>query len=301
MGKTVLICVGCLLVLSLFPQGILASQGVKILSYPDQGQTLISASLDQLKASPSTFTSIDPNFKDDGPTRFTGTSLENFLSSLNISFKEGVTIVGMDQYIGYIPYRILVKDQAFLTWELNEKAIGIMKGGPLKMIYPGEAKVHGSCYVWYVDAIIAGKPLNPFFEVSFQGNIKKIRAKDLLSESERLDKKLFSMPAGCRHDMKLKNNEVVIKAIDLNKLIDQTFGTSPQKVTLIPSAGSSILITKQALAFPIFVTLSCDGNPIHPAFGGPFSVIFPVERHRSMAGLVPESGALFFLNKIIVE
>lgn len=302
MGKNVLKVMGCLFVLFLFPHGLLASPGVKILSSTNQGQTVIKVSLDQIKAFPSTFTAIDPNFKKDGLTRFTGTNIKKLLSSLDISFKEGVTIVGMDQYIGYIPHGILAKNQAFIAWELNEKPIGIMKGGPLKMIYSRGAKVHGSCYVWYVDAIIAGEPdANSFFELSFRGKTTKIRARDFLSDSEILDEKLFSIPAGCRNGMKPKTCERIIKAINLNRLIELTFGTNAHQVTLIPSAGSSVLLKKQALSFPIYITLSCDGKPIHPALGGPFSVIFPIEHHRTLAGLVPESGALFFLDKIMVE
>ncbi len=50
-----------------------------------------------------------------------------------------------------------------------------------------------------------------------------------------------------------------------------------------------------------FLVWQMNDKPLGQFNGGPFSIIFPVEQHPELKGLVPESGALLFLKKIIIE
>ena len=288
-------------ILLLFSNNLFAGVGVRILTSTDQGSKFTRVDLETMQTFASTVKAIDPNFQKDGLAEFTGITLKRLLSISNISFDNGVTVICADQYIGYIPFQILFKDQALLAWHLNGNRISRLKGGPLKIIYPDEAQIHGSCYVWYVDTIIAGELTRPSFQLTYQGNTRKLRIDDISSGVERLDEKLFSMPLGCRNGLETKKTGRVINVITLKKLIDLEIGKEVNQVTFIPFAGASIRINKAALSFPVYITLSFDGKPIHPALGGPFSVIFPIEQYRALAGIVPESGALFFLNQIILE
>jgi hypothetical protein len=53
--------------------------------------------------------------------------------------------------------------------------------------------------------------------------------------------------------------------------------------------------------YPVSIVVGWGAQALHPSLGGLFSIIFPVEQHPELKGLVPDAGALFFLEKIIVE
>jgi hypothetical protein len=55
------------------------------------------------------------------------------------------------------------------------------------------------------------------------------------------------------------------------------------------------------LDYPIVMVTTMGNTPLHPVFGGAFSVQFPLEDHPELAGTVPESGAFFFLKKISIR
>jgi len=57
----------------------------------------------------------------------------------------------------------------------------------------------------------------------------------------------------------------------------------------------------QVFDSPVSIIVSCDKDGLHPSLGGPFSIISPVEKHPELKGRVPDAGALFFLEKIIVK
>lgn len=301
MGKKGLKIIGCLFILFFIPQGLFAGPGVKILTSTGQGLASVRINLDEMQPFSSTLRFIDPNFQKDGKTDATGITFKTLLSMSEAFIDEGVTVIGSDQYTGYIPFHVLEKDQALLAWGLNGTPIGRMKGGPFKVVYPDIASVHGSCYVWYVETIIAGTLEHPSFQLIRKGETKTLGISDLAAKGERLDETLFSLPAGCRGNIEPIGSKREIKAITLNRLIHLFSDRNVSQVTFIPLAGQGIRINKAALSFPIYITLSLDGKPIHPSLGGPFSVIFPVEQHPALSSIVPESGALFFLDKIIVE
>ncbi|MCF6246153.1 MAG: hypothetical protein L3J69_02205 [Desulfobacula sp.] len=261
----------------------------------------VSISLEMMQHHAVSFKATDPNFKTDGRVSFTGISIKRLFSLAGQPLQDGVTLIARDQYVGFIPSDKLGKMAPHLVWQLNGQPISKLKGGPLKIVYPDDSGVHGPCYVWYVDTLISGR-MQPFsFQWSYKGKVNWFNIEDTRINVETLDHELFSIPAGCKADM--RNNGILgqVKAISMKDLIGPVIFENANRVTLVPFSGMPIKLSKAALQYPIYITVSSGGKPLHPAFGGPFSVIFPVEQYPKLFTIVPESGALFFLQQIRVE
>ena len=208
--------------------------------------------------------------------------VKTLFDQVGSSYENGITVIGADQYVGFLSKEQVSRDIALLAWEMNDQPLGQLKGGPLKIIFPDQARVHGSCYTWYVDTLIAGPLDRASLTVQIKGRetISYTR-EDLVPFAEKLKFSMFSIPQECR-----------------NAFLDQ----QPDKIIYaVPFAGAPMILKPEILDYPAFVIVSCGKEALHPALGGPFSIIFPVEQYPGLKDLVPESGALFFLGKIIVE
>ena len=242
---------------------------------------------------------VDPNFKADGPARFTGIALEKLMDISGLVLdSQGVTAVGVDQYVGFFPAGRVVQDGGLLVWQMDGRKIPVFKGGPLKIVFPLEAGIHGACYTWYVDILIAGTFDNPGLAIQQQTGRKVFARNTLLSRSMALAPYLASFPQGCRNALLDKRPEKDLRAVPLTDLIQEP---PVSGITLKTLAGKDIRLRADIFNYPAFLVVGTWNAALHPAFGGPFSLVFPVEQHPDLAELVPESGAVFFLEEIVIE
>ena len=257
--------------------------------------------LTSLKPYEEILTTIDPNFKKDGATEFRGIRIPKLLEIARIRSDQGLTVIGADQYVGYLPKEKLV--DGFLVWEMNQKPIRGLKGGPLKIVFPETTGVHTSCYTWYVDAMVAGIAERAELTVVAGSRQARYRRTDLLAHAGPLTPALFSIAQGCRNEFKAQSTVSQIQAVPLTYFFppDQLDPEEINTIVLKPFSGPEIQLSPDILNYPVFILVACDEHPLHPSLGGPFSIVFPVEDHPDLQGMVPESGALFFLEKIIVK
>lgn len=291
----------CFLILFVFTAHASEKTQIKVIWSDGKGYQVRPVDVKSFESSAVSIHLIDPNFKKDGLTKFTGLSVKQLLNHLKIDTVNGITIAGKDQYIGFLPFQDIEKDIALIAWSMNDKVISPLKGGPLKIVYPIEADVHGSCYIWYVDTIFIGDPDISYFKFTEKNNTKFIYGDALVKKSQVLDHKLFSIPPGCKNSIEMKEYGVGIQVVTLQSLLKEHATGTPGRISLVPYVGPRIVLDTNIQEYPIYIALSCGKKPIHYSLGGPFSVIFPVEKYRHLATVFPESGALFFLKEIIAE
>lgn len=248
-----------------------------------------------------TFHTIDPNFKEEGVTAFTGIRIKKIFDLAGMAGNNGVTLIGSDQYVSFLSKERISAANSILAWQMNEKTIPGLKGGPLKLVFPAEAKVHGSCYTWYVDALIAGSMDQAVLTVNLKGKETLHTLENLISQAQELPRNMVSIPQGCRDDFKAQDPDNPMYALPFSFFVNPGEMEGASRVRLIPLTGSAMTLNPSVFQHPVFILVSSDGKALHPALGGPFSIVFPVGKDPELKGLVPDSGALFFLEKIIVE
>ncbi len=258
-------------------------------------------SLESLSPHAQTIRTIDPNFKEDGVTAFTGIGIKKLFDLAGVPWEKGITILGADQYVGYLSHEQILQDMAVLVWQANDKPLGKLKGGPLKIMFPDQSGVHASCYTWYVDTLIAGPMDQAALTVQVNGNQRFYTRENLDPMAEELSPGMLSIPQGCRAGFTGQKPAKNIYAVPLSRLVHSAETKKAGHITLIPITGRAITLKSTTFDYPVSIVVSCDKDALPPALGGPFSVIFPVEQFPELKGLVPESGALFFLEKIIIE
>jgi len=248
----------------------------------------------------------DDNFKEYGVTGFTGIRISRLMElagkDVDQGRNQGLTIIGTDQYVGYLPKEKL--EQGLLAWEMNGKPITGLTGGPLKLIFPKNAGIHSSCYTWYVAAMVAGNGQGAQLSVTQGENTRQYSRADLLAHTVPLDRAMFSIAQGCRNEFDSPPPAKEIRAVPISWFMSgprEAQGDGSGFVQLIPLAGPVVTLPPELLDYPVFIIVSCDNRGLHPALGGPFSVVFPVETHPELRDMVPETGALFFLEKIIIK
>ncbi len=246
-----------------------------------------------------TIETIDPNFKEEGITSYTGVRISKMLELAGLPIDMGLTVIGSDQYVGFFPKEFL--NQGLVAWQMNGAPIKSLKGGPLKIIFPDRVNIHSSCYTWYVDAMVAGPVAQAILSVQIQDKETAYKFSDLIGHAQNLDPKMLSIAQGCRNEFVIQQLGKAIKAVPLDYFIPVGQAKQIGSVTLVPFSGPRVTLKPPLTNYPIFIIVSWDNLPLHPALGGPFSVVFPVEEHPELTGLVPESGALFFLKQILVE
>lgn len=272
--------------------------------HPEEGRSDMipfRVALDAMKPFGRTFKATDPNFIKDGQTAFTGIRLKKIFELAGIDLKSGITMIGQDQYVGFLPKEKVEQAVPHLVWEIDGKPISRLKGGLLKIVYPDAANIHGSCYIWYVDALVSGRIEPAAFELNVKNSRHYVRLDDLAGDMQTIDHRMFSAPAGCRIGLKPPDGTEKIQAVPLKRLLESVKTETFRQVTLVTFAGSPIKLAGNALDYPIYILMNRNGQPVHPAFGGPFSVIFPVEKFPALASVAPESGALFFLESIRID
>ena len=292
---------GLLFVLFCLVRVPVMASSFQIIRFTDQEPVTVRIDVDAMHPHAVGLKAVDPNFKQDGLTDFTGIRLKTLFSEWGIPTGDGVTVVGTDQYLGFIPAQDIQKDIALLAWQLNGQPISGLMGGPMKIVYSRGAGIHGSCYIWYVDTIFVGEPNLPFLEFTRGHVTKKVFPEKLKADIQTLDPNIFSIPQGCKKSRETKRYGEEVRAIPLQSIIGKHTDKPVQKITLVPFAGAGIKIGKQILSYPVYIALSRGEKPIHSSLGGPFSVIFPVEQYPELSGMVPDFGALFFLKEIVAE
>ena len=240
---------------------------------------------------------VDPNFKGDGKQAFTGIPLTRLLKMAGLENTHGLTVIGSDQYVGYLtPERVA---QGMLAWEMGGKPIAGLKGGPLKIMFPEQAGVHASCFTWYVTALVQDRPAGEALTIVTSGGKTQYPFSDLALVSAPLPSGRVSIAQGCRNEFAEAASNKPARSVNLRRLTgDLSRATS---VELVPYYGPVIRLRPEALAFDAQVIVSCGAKNLHPALGGPYSIVFPVEEHHELKSMVPESGAFFFLKAVIVR
>ncbi|MCP4718756.1 MAG: molybdopterin-dependent oxidoreductase [Desulfobacteraceae bacterium] len=301
MQKNIFKTVGICLISLLAASQAFANTDIKIMGGHFIWPSFLSMDTESLKPHGKTIHTIDPNFKADGITSFTGIGLKKIFDLAGIPLENGITIIAADQYVGYLSKEQVSQDMAILAWQMNDKPLGQLKGGPFKIVFPEQANVHGSCYTWYVDTLIAGRMDQAVLTVQVYGRSTPYTRKDLAPHARELPPNLLSIPQGCRNEFKGQQPGQNFYAIPLSRLIKPAEIKKAKRIKLIPLAGPAMTLKPEAFDYPVFIIVSYNKDALHPALGGPFSIIFPVEQHPGLKGLVPDSGALFFLEKIIIE
>lgn len=302
--KTIYLCVLLgLLVFNLFTSSLWANESVKVMGSDIGWPVFSNVDISSVHPFAEQFETIDPNFLDDGVTAFKGVRLSKLLDVAGVNAGSGITMIGSDQYVGFLPAGYL--NQSFLVWEMNQKPIPAIKGGPLKIMFPDSIGMHTSCYTWYLEAIVADPLKNAELTVEIKETKKVFSKEELHPLSEPLKPALFSMAQGCRNEFEKQSGGKKVMAVPLSALLQQK-GKPLDKskfsfIQVKPFVGPAITFEPKILDYPVTIIISCDGHRLHPALGGPFSLVFPLEDYPELGSVVPESGALFFLEKIVAR
>jgi hypothetical protein len=302
MKKTILKIMGIVLVFLLGATPVFANSHIKLMGDTSVWPQFSRVDLDALVPHARTIQAIDPNFTEDGMAAYTGIGVKKIFDLAGIPWDKGVTVIGADQYVGYLSKEQILQDMAFLVWQMNHTPLGPLKGGPLKIMFRDQARVHASCYTWYVDALVAGGMDPAVLRVQVNGNERSYTRKELVLHAGELDPRMLSIPQGCRNEFKgFQAEKKTIHAIPFSHLVKPAEIKKATRIKLIPLAGPVMTLKPDVFDSPVSIVVSCAGGALHPALGGPFSIVFPVENHPELKGMVPDPGALFFLEKIIVE
>jgi|GEM_PF-1137097 len=240
---------------------------------------------------------LDPNFPEDGKQVFTGVKLTRVLELAGLDNDHSLTVIGSDQYVGYLtPARVA---RGMLVWEAEGRPVSKFRGGPLKLMFPGGAGVHSSCYTWYVTALVQGSPGAPDLTVTVRDNQHKYSISDLVAKSEPLPAHLVSIAQGCRNAFAPRDLDQPARSVSLTRLTGDL--SRAGSLELVPYYGPVVRLKPEALAVDARIIVRYGDQDLHPALGGPYTVVFPVEARPELKGLVPESGAFFFLKTIKVR
>lgn len=245
--------------------------------------------------------SVDPNFGSGALSNYTAVPLQRILDRAGIGPMKGVTVIGKDQYAVYIPAKLAANPQVSIALEREGKPLSNYRGGPLKLLFPPELKMHVSAYCWYVETLIPDYYDNPTVMVRMKGKTRRYTPSDLdalLPEKRSL---YLSIPTGYRWDLPKLLQPSQVTALKLGALFAGEDLTG-KKVTLTPFSGRPITLpVEPLLSCEVLLVYRINDEPIHPAMGGPFSVYFPVMTCAELEGIAPETASLFFLNEIAID
>jgi hypothetical protein len=150
-----------------------------------------------------------------------------------------------------------------------------------------------------VDVIFTDNFYNSELVIEYPDHIRRISQKDLNDLSSPIERESVSLPPGCR-DL-YSGSPGNFTAVNLNKLLTAAGIRSAKIIELVPWAGPGVTINAELVEDHVRIISGMGSNTLPPVFGGPFSVMFPMETHTELIGKVPETGALFFLKKIIIK
>ncbi|MCP4115233.1 MAG: molybdopterin-dependent oxidoreductase [Desulfobacteraceae bacterium] len=292
--------VGMAVVLAvLLPFGALAATSVTIIRPESRGESSVVVGMEAMKPFATVIETVDPNFRDNGRVKFAGISVKQLFELAGAPVDKGVTVVGRDQYAEYIPPERVLRERVVLSWAMDGHGISRLGGGPLKIIYDASEKVHGSGYTWYVESMFSGTLENPGLIIEADNTSQTLFQDSLASQAWELDVTRVSIPSGFRHDF--PGRFTTASGIPLKDLLGSCGITKGNRITLTPFAGPVITMDMALLDYPVVLVTAMGNAPLHPVFGGPFSIQFPLEAHPGLQGSVPESGAFFFLKKISIN
>ncbi len=276
-----------------------SGRGISIIHMTDGIQTLSLMGPDQMKPHATHALTLDPNFAKDGIQQFEGIDLRTLMGKVQADPFNGITIVGTDQYIGYIPWSLIETHQILLAWFIDSTPISPLKGGPLKVVYPAEKTIHPNCYTWYVDVIFTDNFYNSELIIEYVDHIQTMSQKELDDLSNPVENTSVSLPPGCRDFYpELPDN---FTAVNLKNLLALYASEPAGTIEFIPWVGAGITMDRQLIEDHVYIVSGMGKKAVPPVFGGPFSVMFPMETPLELIGKVPESGALFFLKKIRIQ
>ncbi|THB73429.1 MAG: hypothetical protein D3926_23700 [Desulfobacteraceae bacterium] len=252
----------------------------------------------------TTLKALDPNFKTLGVRQYTGIEIKTLLNMADPGVLvrlsgDGITIVGKDQYVGYIPFSMLMDSKIMLVWEADSKPIPAVNGGPLKMMYPDDVRADPNSYTWYVDTIFAGTLEDPRLDLMNSNTRIPLSFKTLQAMSQPVPKIYVSKPPGYRPPS--RGIQDSYSAVPLSRIVEKVSCHTCTRIEFTPWVGSGVSIDLELALDRLLILVSISGRAVHPMDGGPFSVIFPVELHNELSAQTPESGALFFLKQITLR
>ena len=257
----------------------------------DSGQSNV---LDQemMEANPTTYTSQDPNFPDDGQKEFKGISIEKIIELTGADKNiDGVTFIANNVYVTYEPIEQIRQDNVMIAFSSDGKRIKKNRGGPYMVMH--EQVSDQGLYNWYIDTVILGTSLTPELTVVEGENSRIMDANAIAALPGELLNYVPPIPRGYRKPLASPDRDTQTEGAFL-----RDFLTSDDfnEVILTPYVGNSVTLKKDDLSKPIVVLRSFDNQKIISAYGGPYSVVFPVAEHPNLAGRLPQF--LFFLQKI---
>ena len=255
----------------------------------------------ELEKEGAVFLSMDPNFEPAPLVPYTGVPLGRVMKWAGAGPVRGVTVVGRDQYAVYVSAELMANPGVGLVWEREEEPLSNYRGGPLKLLFPPELAMHVSAYCWYVETLIPDPGASHGLTVKIDGKSKVYNLSELDAMAHEEKHLYLSIPLGYRWNLPKLVQPSTVAAIPLSSLLGDADLTG-KHVTLTPLPG-------RAMTLPVASLLSCEvllvyrinGAPIHPAYGGPFSLYFPVITCRALEGIAPETASLFFLNEISID
>lgn len=245
--------------------------------------------------------SLDPNFKPKRSSRFTGVPLQRILDRAGVGPMKGVTVIGRDQYAVYLPASLAANPGVIVAWEREGQPLSAYQGGPMKLLFPPELKMHPSAYCWFVEALIPDYVEQPTVTVRENGKATRYTPSDLDALRPEKRSLFLSIPLGYRRDLSMVAQPSRVTALRLSTLFSER-NLAGKRVTLTPFSGRPIALpAAPLLSCEVLLVYRIDDAPIHPALGGPFALFFPVTACRALEGLAPETASLFYLNEISLD
>ena len=245
-----------------------------------------------MEANATTYTSQDPNFPDDGKKEFKGITIEKIIELTKADENiDGVTFIANNVYVTYEPIEQIRKDNVMIAFSSNGKRIKKNRGGPYMVMH--EQVGDQGLYNWYIDTVILGTSLTPELTVVEGGNSRVMDAKAIATLPGELLNYVPPVPRGYRKPLASPDRDTQTEGALLRDFLTSD---NFNEVVLTPYVGKSVTLKKEDLSKPIMVLRSFDNQKIISAYGGPYSVVFPVAEHPDLAGRLPQF--LFFLQKI---
>lgn len=268
---------------------------------PRDGSFPCVISLHDVVSDGSSLLSSDPNFDAGTPSLYKGVPLRHILERAGAEPVTGVTLVGRDQYTVYLPKKIVDNPGVVLVSERNGEPLSDYRGGPLKLLFPRELKMNLSAYCWYVETLIPDDYEDPRMVVRVDGNMMRYTPKDFDGLNPEKRTLYISLPDGYRCNFLSVRQPSEVTLLALSSLVgDGDF--AGRRVTFTPFSGQAITLPLELLIdCGVFLVYRINGELIHPALGGPFSLYFPMTGCQTLDGIIPELGALFFLNEISID
>lgn len=284
-------------VLSSFP---VSAQDLRVCGVAADGTMEIrQVTQEMLSRSLAAVTTVDPNFTEQGITRFSGIPLGRLADLALLPQGQDLTFIGSDQYISFFTARKIKEAAGILAVRENGRRITPYMGGPRKLIFPRVSGLNLAAYTWYVDGVIQNSGVGMPLGIRQGKKQEWISSEKIAAITKTVaeTRGFLSIPNGYRHEMPPLSPMVRYKGILLTQLFDISCGGN-RELRLIPLAGRPVVIpADRKLLSEIQVVTQMEGRPLHPAYGGPYSVMFSPS--LSAEG-IPDSGALFFLSEIVV-